>query len=149
MSIQKILNAIITHRKKIIAPTISGTVFIFLILYFIYPITYKSTVTILPPEQKSASGLSTLLQGADFSDVFMNKGTANAQLYGEILKSRSASEYVVRKLGLYDYLSSDNSQDASNRLKSKLEIEISKEGIVKLTYETSTSLFGFFQSSND
>lgn len=149
MSIQKILNAIITHRKKIIAPTISGTVFIFLILYFVYPITYKSTVTILPPEQKSASGLSTLLQGADFSDVFANKGTANAQLYGEILKSRSASEYVVRKLGLYDYLSSDNTQDASNKLKSKLEIEISKEGIIKLTYETSTSLFGFFQSNND
>ncbi|MHC1737031.1 MAG: GumC family protein [Ignavibacteriaceae bacterium] len=149
MSIQKILNAIITHRKKIIGPTITGTVFIFLILFFIYPITYKSTVTILPPEQKSSSGLSTLLQGADFSDVFMNQGTANAQLYGEILKSRSASEYVVSKLGLYDYLSSDNSQDASSKLKSKMEIEISKEGVIKLTYTTSTSFFGFFQSSND
>jgi len=149
MSIQTILNAIITHRKKIFAPTITGTLFVFLILYFVFPFTYNSTVTILPPEQKSSPGLSSLLQGANFSDLVMPQGTANAQLYGEILKSRSASEYVVNKLRLLEYLSSDNVQEASGKLKSEMEIEITKEGIVKLTYQTQTPLFGFFQTSAD
>ncbi|HPO55710.1 MAG TPA: Wzz/FepE/Etk N-terminal domain-containing protein [Ignavibacteriaceae bacterium] len=149
MSIHYILNSIITHKKRIIAPAITGTVFLFLILYFIYPITYKSTVTILPPEQKSSPGLSSLLQGASFGDMLMSTGSANAQLYGEILKSRSACEYVVKKLDLYEYLDRNNLQDAAEKLKSEMDIDISKEGIIKLSYRTRTPLFGFFSSSSD
>jgi len=56
---------------------------------------------------------------------------------------------VVKKLDLYEYLDRNNLQDAAEKLKSEMDIDISKEGIIKLSYRTRTPLFGFFSSSSD
>ena len=56
MTYHEILNIIIFNRNKIFKFTLLTTLFLFLILLFIYPRTYSSTATILPPENKSQVG---------------------------------------------------------------------------------------------
>lgn len=150
MNFHQILNAILFHRGKILKVTVLSTFFLFLILYFVYPISFSSAVTVLPPETGTQPGLSSLLSGADFSGMLTGKvGGANAQLYLEIIKSRTASEYVVRKLNLVNYYNAKSEQEAVERLAADLSAEVSKEGIIKLSVEVKTPLFARFSSSVD
>ena len=140
MTYHDIIYIILLHRKQIIKVTSLTTIFLFLILLFIYPVSYKSNVTILPPEKNtSISGLSSLLSGQDFSSLLSGgMSNANSQLYAEILKSRSASVYVVKKLNLKDYYNEANIYKAAEKLNNDVDIEITKEGIVKLNVEVKT-----------
>jgi uncharacterized protein involved in exopolysaccharide biosynthesis len=115
-------------------------IFLFLILFFIYPVSYRSNVTILPPEQNtSMGGLSSLLSGQDFPSILTSGLTnANIQLYAEILKSRSASVYVVKKLDLKNYYDEENIYKAAEKLNDDIDIEINKEGILKLNVRVET-----------
>lgn len=122
-------------------------VLIFLILFFVYPESYDSTVSVLPPEKESQmGGLSGLLGGgADISNLLSAGATnPNSQLNIEVLKSRSAAEYVIRKYNLLKYYNADNMQEAVVKLQKNLNVELTKEGIVKLNVTVSTSLFPFF-----
>ncbi len=142
MTYHEILNIILTHRKKILKVTILSSIFLFLILFFIYPITYTAPATILPPEDNSKVGsLSSLLSGQDFSGLLTGGLTnANSQLFVEILKSRSASEYVVRKHNLVSYFNKDNEYEAAGKLTKLLNVEVNKEGIITISVDVSTSL---------
>ncbi|MFO7526199.1 MAG: Wzz/FepE/Etk N-terminal domain-containing protein [Ignavibacteriaceae bacterium] len=142
MSYHDILNVIIFHRIKILKVTILTSVFLFLILLFLYPRTYTSPATILPPENNSQVGsLSSLLGGQDFSGLLSGSfANANSQLFMEILKSRSVAEYVVRKHNLIEYFDVENEFEASRELSNRLNIDINKEGILRVSVNVSTSL---------
>ena len=145
MNYHEILNIIIFNKAKIITVTLLSTVSLFLILLFIYPLTYKAPVTLLPPEgDKQTTSLGSLLSGQDFSSLLTGSFTsANSQLYVEILKSRSAAEYVVKKHNLVKYYDKTNVYEAASELEKHLEAEINKEGIIKLSVDVSTSLLPF------
>ncbi len=150
MSYHDILNIIIFNRNSIIKITGVSIVIILLILIFIYPVSYKSTVTVLPPEKNNEmSGLSSLLNSQDFSSL-LTTGTssANSQLYQQILKSRTASVYVVKKLGLKKYFNTDNIYLAANKLEDHINVEVTKEGIIELTSEISTPFFPIFSNKD-
>lgn len=151
MSYHEILNTIIFYRAPILKVTILSSVILFLILFFVYPISFESPVTILPPEKNSQmGGLSGLLGGEDLSSLITGgMSNANSQLYMEMLKSRSASLYVVRKHNLVKFYDSRNEIEAARKLSEKLIIDINKEGIIKLSVNTSTSLFPMFTSEGD
>ncbi|GAB4294972.1 MAG: hypothetical protein Kow0098_16920 [Ignavibacteriaceae bacterium] len=151
MDFHQIIHTLIVNRKILIRITATSAVILFLILFFIYPFTYESEVKILPPpESGDLSGLGSLLSGQDFSSLIMGGITNfNSQLYIEILKSRSAAEYVVRKHNLEEYFDSDNFQSAVQRLQDKLSVDLSKEGIVTLSVELSTSPFPIFTEQKD
>jgi tyrosine-protein kinase Etk/Wzc len=151
MSYHEILNTIIFYRAPILKVTIVTSFFLFLILFFIYPVSYEAPVTILPPEKNNQmGGLSGLLGGEDLSSLMTSgMSNANAQLYMEMLKSRSASLYVVRKHNLVRFYDSKNEIEAANKLSEKLTIDLNKEGILKLSVNTSTSLFPIFTSQSD
>ena len=141
MTWHEILNIVLFNIKSILKITVLSTIFIFLILLFVYPRTFKSTVSILPPEKNSQlSGLGSLLGGGDFNGL-MSGGisSASAQLYGEILKSRSASQYVVRKLNLIKFYNADDELEASEKLSKKLNVDISKEGIIELSVDVQST----------
>lgn len=142
MSYHDILNVIIFHRVKILKITILTSIFLFLILLFIYPRTYTSPATILPPENNNQVGsLSSLLGGQDFSGLLSGSfANANSQLFMEILKSRSVAEYVVRKHHLIEYFDVENEYEATKELSNRLNIDINKEGILKVSVNVSTSL---------
>lgn len=148
MTLHQILNTLLFYRALIIKVTALATAILFLILFFVYPITYNSSVSVLPPETNSSTGLSSLLSGADFSSLLSGKiGSGNSQLYLEIIKSRIASEYVVKKLNLVDFYKANNFQEAVDKLSKALNAEVSKEGIIKLNVDVSTGLFSRFSSS--
>jgi uncharacterized protein involved in exopolysaccharide biosynthesis len=117
----------------------------------IYPISYEAPVTILPPEKNNQmGGLSSLLGGEDFSNLITSgMSNANSQLYMEMLKSRTASLHVVKKHNLIEFYDSKNEIEAAKTLSEKLSIDINKEGILKLSVNTSTSLFPIFTSQTD
>ncbi len=105
----------------------------------------------MPPENKPETGsLSSLLTGQDFSSMLTGGlTTANSQLYVEMLKSRTAALYVVKKYNLVNYFDSDNKFEAAQKLQNHLEIDLTKEGIIKLNVEISTSLFPHITSNID
>jgi len=141
MTYHEIINIILMNRRKILKITIFSSVFLFLILVFIYPVTYEAPATILPPDNKEQGSLSDLLSGHDFSSLITGgMANANSQLYMEILKSRSAAEYVVHKHNLVEYFDKKNIYEAAGEITKKLNLEVSKEGIVKISISTSSSL---------
>jgi tyrosine-protein kinase Etk/Wzc len=150
LSYHDILNIIIFNRNSIIKITGIGIVFILLILILIYPVTYKSTVTVLPPDKNNEmTGLSTLLGAQDFSGLLTaGTGNANSQLYQQILESRTASVFVVKKLGLTNYFNTDNIYKAAGKLENHIAVEVTKEGLIKLTSDLSTPFFPVFANKD-
>ena len=150
MSYHDILNIILFNRNSIIKVTLISIVIIFLFLILICPITYRSMVTVLPPEKENEmSNLGTLLSSQDFSGLISTGvSNANSQLYLQILMSRSASVYVVRKLGLENYFNSNNIYQAAHKLEDHINAEVTKEGIIKFTSEVSTPFFPVFSNKD-
>lgn len=124
----------------------------FLILFFIFPLSYKAPVSILPPtEDDQFSGLGSLLGGGgDFSSLLTGSAfQGNSQLFVEILKSRSAAEYVVSKHNLQKFFDEENLYKAAGKLSNQLDIDLSKEGIITLAVEVKTSVFPMFFADKD
>ena len=142
MSFHEMINTVLFHRKIILTLTVFSTLVVFLYLLLVSPITYNAPVTILPPsEQEQMGGLSSLISGGDFSSLLMGSvAQGNSQLYIEILKSRSAAEYVVRKHDLIEYFDANNVYEACGKLNKKVDIELSKEGIITLSVNVSTGI---------
>jgi tyrosine-protein kinase Etk/Wzc len=143
----QILNTLLFNKNIIIKITGLSIVMIFLVLFFVYPISYEASVTVLPPEKNSQmGGLNSLLGGnGDLSNLITGgMSGGSSQLYSEILKSRTAAEYVIKKHNLIAFYNENDIYDAIKKLQSNLNIDISKEGIIKLNVTTSTHLFPFF-----
>ena len=141
MTFHEILHIILSYRYIILKITIPAAVIVFLFLFFISPITFKAPVTLLPPsESNQMTGLGSLLSGGDFTSLMLGGGAqGNSQLYMEILKSRTAAEYVVKKHNLIEYFDADDIYDASDQLQNILVLKLSKEGIVTLSVEVKTT----------
>lgn len=141
MTYHEILHTILNNIKSIIKITLISTVILFLILLFVYPHSYKAIVVVLPPEKGSSmDGLGSLLAGKDFSDLFTASiSNASSQLYIEILKSRSAALYVLKKLNLQKDYDEKDIINAAKKLSDDLEIDINKEGMIKLDVQVKTN----------
>jgi uncharacterized protein involved in exopolysaccharide biosynthesis len=141
MSWHEMLNIVLFNIKTILKITIITTVFVFLILLFVYPRTYSSTVVVLPPEKNSSmDGLGSILAGKDLSDLFTASiSNASSQLFVEILKSRSASLYVINKLKIQKLYDEKDINNAAKLLSEDLRIDINKEGMIKLNVLVNTT----------
>ena len=150
LSYHDILNIIIFNRNSIAKITAIGILLIFLILLFVYPVTYTSTVTVLPPEKNNEmTGLSSLLGSQEFSNLLSTgTGSANSQLYQQILESRTASVFVVKKLNLTNYFNTNNIYRVAGQLEKHISVEVTKEGIIKFTTELSTPFFPIFANKD-
>jgi tyrosine-protein kinase Etk/Wzc len=150
LSYQDILNTIVVYKNILIKVTVFSGIFLFLILFFIYPITYSSVVKILPPDANKNSVLGNLINNNDLTNL-MNPGFpgSNSQLFAEILKSRTSAEYVIRNCRLMNYLSVKDTQLAAEKLMKSLDVEVSKEGIISLSVDVATPLFSRFSSAKD
>ncbi len=153
MSYKELLEILKKNSIRIIRSTAIAVLAAFVILYFVFPVSYRANVTVLPPESKTnMGGLGSLLGTQDFSSLLTGTfSNATSQLYIEILKSRSAAEYVVQKHNLVEYYNVDTKLEAVKELQDALYIELSKEGIITLNVETKTSalplIFGDIDST--
>jgi len=151
LNFHDLLNIILRNISFLIRTTIISTLFLFAILFLIYPLTYEAEVTVLPPEQRDeTSALSSLMGNGTFSGL-LNLGFqgGNSQLFVEILKSRTAAMYVVRKHNLKDYYGKDTEIAAANYLNNKLNISLTKEGIIKLDVEVTSRLIPWLLDDTD
>lgn len=151
MSYHEIINTILFYHKPILKTSFIFALAFFLFMLFVYPLSFNSIVTILPPEKNNqVAGLSGLLGGDNLSNLVTTGGSsANSQLFMEMLKSRSAALYVVQKNNLTDFYKSKNEVEAAAKLSDKLNLDLSKEGIITLSVNVSTSLFPLFTSESD
>jgi uncharacterized protein involved in exopolysaccharide biosynthesis len=146
MDFHSIIHTILTNWKKIISVTLFTTIFLFLIFLFIYPHTYRSTAVLLPPEKNtSILGLSSILSQQNMTSLLSpSLSNASSQLYAEILKSRSASLFVIKKLNIQNEYDEKNINEAANKLREDINVELTKEGLIKLSVEYSSKFLPLF-----
>ena len=151
MSFHDLINIILRNITFIIKATFISTVLLLLVLLLIYPKTYKSEISVLPPEQgDQSSALSSLLGDNVMSGFFYTSSKSfNSELFVQILKSRTAALFVVRKLNLKEYFDEETEIEAANHLSKKMNINLSKEGIIKLDVEVSSTLIPQLFSDKD
>lgn len=150
MDFQEIINLLKSKTKQIIVLGIAVAVLSFLLLFFVVPIKFESQTSLLPPEESTGSGLGQLLGMGDVTD-FIGIGTsnANAQLYAEIIKSRTCTEKVVKNLDMFDFFDTDDLQLATERLSKLIDVEVTKERILILSVTLSTGYFSRFSDEVD
>ena len=137
-----VISVLYKNYLKILIISSVALVIYTLALYFIYPVSYTASSSVLPPEQQKAQGLAGLLGGQDLGGILSGSGSASSQLYGEILKSRAASEYVAARVDLKKYYGEYPVIELHNKLLKDLEVEVSKEGIIKVSFTAETGYFG-------
>lgn len=148
MSFHEIINQVILNRKSILTITFSVVIFYTIIIYLFYPLTFRATVTVLPPETNRPIGLGALL-GNDLTDLMGGGGQGNSQLFMEILKSRTASEDVINNLNLIELWELESKHEAVKELQKKLSLELTKEGIIILNIDLETAYFQRFSDQKD
>ncbi len=140
MTLHDILRVLLVNWKVIIKYTTGAAIVVFIYLLLISPVTYKAPVTILPPtETDQLSGLGSLISGAGVGDFLTGKlAPGNSQLFLQILKSRTAAEYVIRKNNLLEFYNEEKEYLAIKQLQENLELDLSKEGIITLSVNVSS-----------
>lgn len=127
--------------KMVVLSTIALLIYT-IVLYFVYPLTFTSTATILPPETQKASGLAGMLGAQDVGSLLTGGASGNSQLYAEILKSRSAVFFVISRVNLKEYYGVTSDEEALVKTTKDIEVEVSKEGIIKIGFPVKTGFFG-------
>jgi uncharacterized protein involved in exopolysaccharide biosynthesis len=151
MTLHDIIHVLLINWKSIVKYTTGTTVVLFLYLFIISPVTYNAPVTILPPpESDQISGLGSLLSGSGVGDFLTGKlAPGNSQLFLQILKSRTAAEYVIRKNNLLEFYDEELEYQVIKKISNDLELDLSKEGIITLSVNLRTGFFpGIFSDSD-
>jgi len=140
MTLHDIIHVLLINWKTILKTTFGSAVAIFFYLFLISPATYNAPVTILPPaEADQISGLGSILSGSGVGDFLTGKfAPGNSQLFIQILKSRSAAEYVIRKNKLLEFYDEETEYEAIRKLQNDLSMDLSKEGVITLSVNVST-----------
>jgi len=151
LNFHDLLNIILRNISFLIKTTLISAIILFVVLFLIYPLTYKAEISVLPPEQgNQSSALSSILGDNIASGFFYTSPKAfNSELFVQILKSRTAALYVVRKLNLKDYYGLETEVDAASHLNKQLNILITKEGIIKLNVDLTSSLIPWLLDDKD
>lgn len=151
MTLHDLFHLILVNRVRLLTGTAISAVLIFLFLFFISPVTFNAPVSILPPQNTSSmSGLSGLLSGGDFTSLLTgDMSSANSEIYIQILKSRTAGEYVVNKFNLKDYYNVESTQKAVENLQENLNIDLSKEGIITVSVDLKSKYLPMFTDDQD
>lgn len=151
MTWHDIFHILLINWKAILKYTFGAAILIFVYLLLVSPITYKAPVTILPPtENDQFSGLGSLISGSGVGDFLTGKlAPGNSQLFLQILKSRTAAEYVIRKNNLLKFYDEKKEFEAVKKLQSDLEMDLSKEGIITLSVNVSSEYIPLVFSNTD
>ncbi len=151
MDLHGFIHIILINWKKILTGTIISGLIIFLILVFIFPVTYTSSATLLPPERKKDFGISNLIGSATDLNVIASNilSIASSEMYIQILKSRTVSEYVVDKLNLEKKFNTKSKNEAISKLQEMLSFDLSKEGIVKLSVDVTSQALPILTANKD
>jgi tyrosine-protein kinase Etk/Wzc len=151
MTLHDIIYVLLINWKTILKSTLGAAIVIFFYLWLISPVTYNAPVTVLPPpESDQISGLGSILSGSGVGDFLTGKfAPGNSQLFIQILKSRTAAEYVIRKNRLLEFYNEETEYEAIRKLQNDLSMDLSKEGLITLSVNVSTGFLPKIFSDSD
>ena len=134
------LNILNKHRKFIIIFTLTLT-FLVVIISLLMPFTYRSTAVIMPPFNKTGSGiLGNLgnLGNVPFFDFGLNDNQAEINIYISILESRNVMEKIVNKYKLVERYQAKNLEEAVRYLREDTAFDFNDEGTLEINVDVST-----------
>jgi uncharacterized protein involved in exopolysaccharide biosynthesis len=109
------------------------------ILSLVYSLTlqnvYTAKATLLPPQKDSGGGAAALLasMGGGLAGLAGGLGGGSADLYLGILKSRTVTDSVIKRLDLHTELKSKNADDTRKKLQNLVKFQAGKDGIITIT----------------
>ncbi len=109
------------------------------ILSLVYSLTlqnvYTAKATLLPPQKDSGGGAAALLasMGGGLAGLAGGLGGGSADLYLGILKSRTVTDAVIKRLDLHTELKSKNADDTRKKLERLVKFQAGKDGIITIT----------------
>lgn len=126
---------IIWKRRVLVIILFITSVLIALVYSLLAPKIYEAKTVILIPQQSGTSStLSALLQNLPIP-IGITSSTPSANMVA-ILKSRSAAEYVFKKLKLDDYFKAKTYEDALKQLMDSIKVTTNeKENTITITAE--------------
>lgn len=109
------------------------------ILSVVYSLTlkniYTARATLLPPQKDSGGGGAAALlasMGGGLAGLAGGLG-GSADLYLGILKSRTVTDAVIKRLDLHTELKSKNADDTRKKLEGLVKFQAGKDGIITIT----------------
>lgn len=108
------------------------------LLSVVYSLTltnvYTAKATLLPPQKDSGGGAAALLasMGGGLAGLAGGLG-GSADLYLGILKSRTVTDSVIKRLDLNTELESKNADDTRRKLQGLVKFQAGKDGIITIT----------------
>lgn len=96
---------------------------------------YTAKATLLPPQKDSAGGGAAALlasMGGGLAGLAGGLG-GSADLYLGILKSRTVTDSVIKRLDLHTELKSKNADDTRKKLEGLVKFQAGKDGIITIT----------------
>lgn len=108
------------------------------LLSVVYSLTltnvYTAKATLLPPQKDSGGGAAALLasMGGGLAGLAGGLG-GSADLYLGILKSRTVTDSVIKRLDLNTELKSKNADDTRRKLQGLVKFQAGKDGIITIT----------------
>ncbi len=96
---------------------------------------YTAKATLLPPQKDSGGGAAALLasMGGGLAGLAGGFGGGSADLYLGILKSRTVTDAVIKRLNLQTEYKSKNADDTRKMLEGLVKFQAAKDGIITIT----------------
>ncbi|NOX19323.1 MAG: hypothetical protein GXO87_13715 [Chlorobi bacterium] len=151
MTFSEIIKILLLNKKKIVIFSSLVGAIILLLTIFVIPIKYTAEAVIFPPEKQNTSGIQALMGGnSDFSSLLgFGAPTGDSQLYAKILKSRTINKRVLEKSNLMKFFDAEDTVLTVEKLQKLLDIEVTKEKLIKLRVTLATSFFARFTDEKD
>lgn len=127
---------VIASHKKFIIIFSFVTAVAAVILSLLMPNIYSATSRVLPPQKEQGAGLSALLgQMGGMAGLAAGSLGGGSDLYVGILKSRSVSDAVIKRLQLTKVYGVESVDDARNILDKAVRAQAGKDGIINISVE--------------
>jgi uncharacterized protein involved in exopolysaccharide biosynthesis len=135
----------LSRKRRSLFLIVLITVIVVMVYSLIAPFQYRSTATILPPENSRGMGdLTSFLQTLS-GGVALGGGAGGNKLliFKEILKSREVAKIIVEKNNLVEKLDvePDKIYDLYDIISKMIQVELKRSGLIVLTVETATPFF--------
>ncbi|MDZ7724814.1 MAG: Wzz/FepE/Etk N-terminal domain-containing protein [candidate division KSB1 bacterium] len=114
-----------------------------ILLTFVLPKKWTAETTLMPPEENSRPGMSSMMEGVDLPGFSFSKQTSSTDLLLELLKSRSLSSAILQRtfvsdndtLPLYKIAGFSSVSVGTQKMYKIAEFMKSKQGIISIRVE--------------
>lgn len=114
-----------------------------ILLTFILPKKWTAETTLMPPEENSRSGVSSMMEGVDLPGLSFSKQTSSTDLLLELLKSRSLSSSILQRpfvykadtLPLYQIAGFPSVKIGTTKMHKFVQFMDSKQGMISIRVE--------------